>query len=332
MCYNKKAMDIFLQFLLLILGFVLLIKGADFLVDGASGIARKFKISEAVIGMTIVAFGTSAPEISVAFQSFAAGATDVTLGDIVGCAVSNILLLIGLAAIIRPIKITKTAAKKDIPFYIFIIITFVALILWGIFTNGSINRIGGGILMALFCVFLFNAISTAKKTKADTKKVKKIVQKNIWFYILLTLGGLGMVILGSDFVVESAATIAANFGVSERIIAMTIVALGTSLPELVTTIIAAKKNEQELLIGNAVGTNVFNITFVLGLPTLIYGNLSVTNFGIFDLISMTVAALALVYVIRNQKDSKITRGEGIAMLSLFAVYYTILLILGLNVT
>lgn len=324
-------MDIFLQFLLLILGFVLLIKGADFLVDGASGIARKFKISEAVIGMTIVAFGTSAPEISVAFSSFTAGNTDVTLGDIVGCAVSNILLLIGLAAVIRPVKISKTAAKKDIPFYILIIATFVALILVGIFTGGSINRIGGGILTALFCIFLFNAISTAKKTKAETKKSKKIVQKNIWWYIVFTLAGLGMVILGSDFVVNSASDIAASFGVSERIIAMTIVALGTSLPELVTTIIAAKKNEQELLIGNAVGSNVFNITFVLGLPTLIYGNLSVANFGIFDLISMAVAALALVYVVKNQKDSKITRGEGIAMLVLFAIYYTVLLVLGLNI-
>lgn len=319
-------MDIFWQFLILAFGFLLLIKGADFLVDGSSGIARKLRISEAVIGMTIVAFGTSAPEFSVAMQAFAAGSTDLTLGDVIGCAISNILLLLGIAAVIRPIKIGKDAANKEIPFYLLIIGSFVAIILFAFFRGESIGRIGGAILVSLFLIFFYMVLRTAKKkrkTKAEAAKSKK-TERKIWISILITLGGLIGVIIGSNLVVNSATEIAIDFGVSERIIAMTIVALGTSLPELMTTIVAAKKNEQELLLGDAIGSNIFNICFALGLPTLIYGNLDVSNFKMFDLIAIVVAAIMLF--VTTRKNHIITRFEGIVMLALFVVYYTVMLV------
>lgn len=320
-------MDIFLQFLLLILGFILLIKGADFLVDGSCGIARRFKISEAVIGMTIVAFGTSAPELSVAFTSFIDGTTDLILGDIVGCAISNILLLIGVAAIIRPVKISKESSKKEIPFYLLVIGVFVGLILFASYfiEEKTIGRIGGIILISLFIVFLLNAIKSAKKkNNKPEKREKKEAKKSILLYSIYAVGGIISVIAGSNLVVNSATKIALDFGVTERIIAMTIVAIGTSLPELMTTIVAARKNEQGLLLGNAIGSNIFNITFALGLPTIIFGGLSVANFGIFDLASITLAAVILWTVTR--KDKKITRLEGAVMLSTFAIYYATMLI------
>ena len=320
-------MSILWQIFTLIIGFIILVKGADFLVDGASGIARKLHVPEIVIGMTIIAFGTSAPELSVALNAFASGNTDLTLGDIIGCAISNILLLLGLAAVIRPVKIDKTTQKREIPFYVVAIVIFAALVLTAYFTDGNISRIGGLILLALFGVFLSFTISTLRKkmrltpSKNESKKVKNT---KMWLSVIMTLGGLIGVVLGSNIVINNATEIATAFGISERIIAMTIIAMGTSLPELMATIAAAKKNEQGLLIGNAIGSNVFNICLALGLPITMYGALNVMNFRIFDLVVMVVAAIALF--VYTRKDNKITQKEGVVMLAMFVAYYAIMLI------
>lgn len=317
------------QIILLILGFILLVNGADFLVDGASGIARKMHIPEIVIGLTIVAFGTSAPELSVAFQSFALGSTDLTLGDIIGCAISNILLLLGLGAVIRPIKLDKTTQKREIPFYVIVILTFIALILIAYYTSGNIGRIGGVILLTLFGVLLYFTISTAmakmksKASKTNSEKIEK--ERNVILSLIMTVGGIVGVIFGSNLVVTGATAIAEAFGVSERIIAMTIIAIGTSLPELMATIVAARKNEQGLLIGNAIGSNIFNICLALGLPIMIFGKLSVINFEMFDLVMMGIAAIMLF--IFTKKDAKISRKEGVVFLATFAIYYCVLFIL-----
>lgn len=313
------------QIFLLIVGFFLLIKGADFLVDGASGVAKKFRVSAALIGLTIVAFGTSAPEISVAFQSFAAGSTDITLGDVIGCAISNVLLLMGIGALIRPIKIQKETIKFEIPMYVGIAGVFVALLLFS--PEKMISRVGGAILLAMFAGFLAYTVSLAKKKKRATaaeKKEQKEAEKRFKSNIALVILGLLGVIFGSSLVVDNAQLIAEALGVSERVIAMTIVALGTSLPELITTITASRKNEQELMVGNAIGSNIFNICFVLGLPIVIFGGLSVANFSSFDLIMMGVAAVLLV--VFGFSGKKITRLEGAMMLVVFVLYYIVLFI------
>ena len=320
-------MDIFLQLLLFVLGFVLLIKGASFLVDGSSGIARRMKVSETMIGMTVVAFGTSMPELFIAIQSFASGNTDLTLGDIIGCVISNILLILGIAAVIRPIKIRKGTIKKEIPFYFFVIGSFVALTLSARLRGAPMGRIDGGILVLLFVAFLgliFWLARRRKGSEAEQARKNKKAEAKLWVYILMTLGGIVSVIVGSYLVVDLAAKIAAEFGISERMIAITIVAMGTSLPELITAITAAKKNKQELLIGDAIGGNIFNICVVLGLPILVYGSLDVANFEIFDLVMVLIAALMLF--ITTRKEHIITRSEGVLMLTIFAIYYATIII------
>lgn len=315
----------FLQIILLIVGFVLLIKGADFLVEGASGVAKKFGVSTALIGLTIVAFGTSAPEISVAFQSFAAGTTDLTLGDIVGCGVSNILLLLGVGAIIRPIAIQKRTLKIEIPFYLLVAGVFVALACFG--EGEMISRLEAVVLLVFFGAFLAYTFWLAKQktkvTRAEREEIKK-AKKRFWVNLLWVVLGLVGVIFGSDMVINSATEIATTLGVSEKIIAMTAIAIGTSLPELITTITASRKNEQDLMVGNIIGSNIFNFCLVLGLPTVIYGSLSTASLGIFEIVAMMTAAV-LLYVI-GLTGKKITRAEGVLMLSLFVLYFAKLII------
>lgn len=320
-------MDIFIQILTFVLGLVILIKGADCLVEGASGVARKLRISEAVIGATIIVFGTSAPEIFVAMQSFQTGATDIILGDVIGCSIADIFLLLGISALIRPVKIKKDAVELEIPFYLFVTIAFSALICAAFFTDGEINRIGGIALLVLYGISLFFTLSSSKKgvktEKRVTAKSKRLAaiekKRKPWVLVMMLLVGLAAVVFGSDMVVGSAKTIALDFGVSERVIAIGIVAIGTALPELTTAIFASKRGEQDLLIGNSIGSNIFDICFVLGLPILIFGGLSVLSFNIFDLVMMVAAAIILF--VFTKEDRKISKKEGIIMLCIFAAYY-----------
>lgn len=324
-------MAILQQILILVIGLVLLVKGADFLVDGSSGLARKLHVPEVIIGMTIIAFGTSAPELSVALQAFSSGTTDLALGDVVGCAVSNIFLLLGIAALIRPVKIHKETIKRDIPFYVAIAAIFIIMVVVAFTNGGEIPRLGGAILLLAFCVFLCWILLAAKKQLKQSKQLVKSVrasrkkkstktkERKTWVFVVLTIVGLIGIIAGSDLVVGSAQTIAEIVGISKKVIAMTVLALGTSLPELVTTITASRKNQQDLLVGNAVGSNLFNICIVLGLPIVIFGALNVTSLKVFDLVAMGVAAAVLPFFAKT--GEKITRFEGVIMLAMFAVYY-----------
>lgn len=325
-----------LQIVLLAVGFVLLIKGADFLVDGASGIARKFHISPALIGLTIVAFGTSAPELAVSIQAVASGSTDITVGNVIGSGVLNICLLLGLAAVIRPIAIRKETVKIELPLCILITILFSVMML-DTFVNGAseniISRCDGVILAIIFLIFMYYVLVSAKKDqkkeerkqkleKAKGKKSNPVQTRNIWIYIILTALGLAGVIFGSDMVVDSASKIAAELGMSERFIALTIVALGTSLPELMTTITASKKKESGMLVGNIIGSNIFNMCMVIGIPVAISGAIPVGSFTIIDLIAFILSPVLLF--IFHLSGSHITRREGIIMLLVFAAYYTTL--------
>lgn len=318
-------MDIVFQIILIIVGFVILIKGADWLIDGASSTASHLKVSKLLIGLTIVAFGTGAPELAVSVTSLINGTTDMLLGNAIGSNVLNILLLIGIAALIRPIKVKKDTIAKELPLLLLISTILVVLFLDTLLTGSGINTISradGIICLLCFSIFIFYIISMAHKNRKDKKLVEKPKFK-IGLSLLLVLIGLVGVVGGAQLVVSSASTIARAIGVSDRLISLTIIAVGTSLPELVTTIKAAKRNESELLLGNIIGSNIFNICIVLGLPVALFGTITPESFETIDLVMLVGSAAILLLLARS--GHKITRFEGLAMLLLFIIYYIYLI-------
>lgn len=314
-------MEIVLQILLLVVGFVILIKGADWLVDGASSTASHFKVSKLLIGLTIVAFGTGAPELAVSISSLINGTTDMLLGNVIGSNIINIMLLIGIAAVIRPIKINKNTISRELPLLLLISTVLVVLFLDTVLTNAEVNTISradGIICLLCFAIFMFYIILMARKNRAQKKEVEKPKFK-LWLSLVMIVVGLAGVVGGAELVVSSASTIASAVGVSDRMIALTIVAFGTSLPELITTIKAAKKNETELLVGNIIGSNIFNICIVLGLPVAMFGTITPGSFEIIDIVMLILSTVILLVVARS--GHKITRAEGVTMLLIFTAYY-----------
>ena len=314
-------MDMVIQIILLIVGFILLIKGADWLIDGASSTASHFKVSKLLIGLTIVAFGTGAPELAVSVSSLLNGTTDMLLGNVIGSNILNILLLIGIAAVIRPIRIKKDTVAKELPLLLLISTVIIVLFLDTLLVSAdqnTISRADGIICLLCFSVFIFYIISMARKNRAAKTEVEK-PKFRLGISLFLILIGLAGVVGGSELVVSSASTIAASIGVSDRMIALTIVAFGTSLPELITTIKAAKRGENELLVGNIIGSNIFNICIVLGLPVALFGTITPSSFEVIDLIMLVGATVILLLVSRS--DRKITHLEGILMLIIFTIYY-----------
>ena len=309
-----------INILLLILGFILLIKGADTFVDGASSTAQNFKVSKVLIGLTIVAFGTSAPEFAVSMNALASKSTDMVLGNVIGSNIMNILLILGVAAVIHPISIKNNTVKKELPLTMLISTLLVVLFLDIRLGNNEINEITRSdaiVILLFFSIFLYYLVTLAiDKKKQDKKEEPKFkFCKSILFVIL----GLAGIIIGSDLVVDSASKIATLLGVSERVISLTIIAFGTSLPELVTTIISSRKGEQDLLIGNIIGSNIFNICVVLGIPVAIFGGITPGSFQIMDLIMLLISAFLLYVFSKTYK--KITRLEGALMLIIFFMYY-----------
>ena len=312
--------------LLLVLGFVLLIKGADFFVEGASSTAQNFKVSKMLIGLTIIAFGTSAPEFAVSMSALASGSTDMVLGNVIGSCIMNILLILGVAAVIHPIRIKNNTVRKELPLTMLISTLLVVLFLDIALGNGSVNQITRGdaiVILLFFSVFLYYLISLAKQKEEDDKKEKP--KYKLLKSLLLVLIGLIGIIVGSDLVVDNASSIAVSLGLSERVIALTIIAFGTSLPELVTTIVSSTKGEQDLLVGNIIGSNIFNICIVLGIPVAIYGTVTPGSFQIIDLVMLVVSAALLFLFSKTFK--RITRFEGVFMLLLFATYYILVFVL-----
>lgn len=314
--------------LLLIIGFVALIKGADIFVDGASSTAQNFKVSKMLIGLTIVAFGTSAPEFAVSMNALASGNSDMVLGNVIGSNILNILLILGVAAIIKPIAVKDNTVKKELPLVLLVSTLLVVLFLDTVFGGGDINQItrsDGVVIILFFSVFLYYLITLAKQkrtSKEDEEPPKFKLGKSLLFVLL----GLAAIIIGSDLVVDSASNIATALGISERIISLTVIAFGTSLPELVTTIVSAKKGEQDLLVGNIIGSNIFNICLVLGVPVVIFGGIAESSFQILDLVMLILSAL-LLYIFSKTSKQKISRIEGAAMLAVFAVYYTLVFVI-----
>ena len=315
-----------IDILLLILGFVLLIKGADIFVDGASATARNFKVSKMLIGLTIVAFGTSAPEFAVSMSALANGNNDMVLGNAVGSCILNILLILGVAAVIRPLKIKDNTVKKELPLALLISTLLTVLLSDNKLGNGLFNQLTRSdaiVILLFFTVFLYYLITLVKQKREDEEYGEKPMK--IWKALLFVLLGLGGIIWGSDLVVDNASNVAKALGLSDRIISLTIIAFGTSLPELVTTIVSSRKGEQDLLLGNIIGSNIFNICVVLGVPVAIYGSLSPSGFKYIDL-AMLVGSALLLFGFASSKRS-ISRMEGISLLVLFALYYVLVFVI-----
>lgn len=314
-------MEIAGQIALLIVGFIILIKGADWLVSGASSVASNFKVSKQLIGLTIVAFGTGAPELAVSISSLISGNTDMLLGNVMGSNIINILLLIGVAALINPIKVNKNTISKELPLLLLISTALVVLFLDTSITGAVVNTISRGdalICVLFFAIFLYYIIGLTKKNRKEKKVVEKPKYKLGKSFLFVILGLVG-VVAGSQFVVNSASFLASAIGISDRVIALTVVAFGTSLPELVTTITAARRGENELLVGNIIGSNIFNICIVLGIPVVIFGTITPESFQAIDII-MLIGSTVLLWMVAR-KGSPITKREGLLMLLVFALYY-----------
>ena len=311
-------MNIFIAIALLIVGFVMLTKGADWFVDGSSALAFRLGIPQLVIGLTIVAMGTSAPEAAVSITSALKGNEGITVVNVVGSNIMNILLILGIASVIVPLAVQKSTRMIEIPYMIAITVLFGVL---G-YTGEMVTRVEGGILWIAFLIYLGYLLWMAKKGKEDNESDEK--QKSLPVQLLMILAGLICIVLGSDFVVDGATEIAKVIGISDRIIGLTIVAFGTSLPELVTSIAAARRGNADIAIGNIVGSNVFNILFVAGTSALISPIVFESKFVLDTAVATATAVLLLVCVCN--KEGKLKRSGGIIMLAAYAAYFVKLLI------
>ena len=361
-------MEMALRIFLLILGLVLLVKGADWFVDGGAGVAQKCKISPLIVGLTIVAFGTSAPELAVSVTSAINHSTDLAIGNVVGSNIINILLILGLSAVLHKLPVQKNSLRLDLPV---LIIASAALILLGYF-GSAVSWWDGLILIGIFAVYMFillrNAVKQIKnpvatvsvgdvkdssttlemtdrsenepntqntqtdqtaESKPNTKKKQSKLsewyekqKEHIWFLIILIIVGIAMVVGGGTLLVNSATYIATRAGVSERVIGLTVVAIGTSLPELVTSVIAAFKGETDIAVGNIIGSNIFNILLIAGTASLFYP-LAFTMGNLIDA-CVALGAACVLFVFSLLRKHELGRFAGIVMLACFAGYYVYL--------
>lgn len=307
--------------ILLVVGFVILIKGADWFVDGASAVAGNFKISKMLIGLTIVAFGTSAPEFAVSIKSLLSGSGDIVLGNVVGSNIFNILLILGVSACVHTLTVKNNTVKKELPITLLMSTLLFTLLSDNLFDSKITNmftRGDGFVLLLFFLVFIYYLISLMRnktEDEVDEEKLMKLPKA-----ILLTVLGITGIVLGSNYAVDSASYIAEMLGVSQRMIGLTIIAMGTSLPELVTSVIATKKGEYDIAIGNVVGSNIFNFGVVIGLPVLLFGSIPNITYNIVDLMMM-LASAALLFIF-SYNDYKIKKNEGIIFIIMFVLYYS----------
>ena len=316
-----------MSFILLIIGFFFLIKGADLFVDGAASIARKFNIPSMIIGLTIVAMGTSAPEAAVSITSSLSGQNDMSVANVVGSNFFNILVVLGVSSLISKLPVQKNTIKKDTPF---LLIVSGLLLVFGI--NKYISRIEGLILLIVFVYFLYSTVKMAKSaTNLDSSSDNEIAlaesdtttQTPILKTVILSVIGILGIVIGGDMVVDSATSIATLFGMSANLVGLTIVAIGTSLPEFVTSIVAIKKGETEIAIGNVIGSNIFNILLVLGLATFI-SPITISTLALIDIIFMLCITILLYLFMK--KDYSLVKKQGFILIAIYISYmaYTII--------
>lgn len=308
-----------LQITILLIGFVILIKGADYLVDGSAALARRMGVRDIVIGLTIVAFGTSSPELVVNLFSALSGNTDLAVGNIVGSNIANILLILGVSAAIYPVAVKKGTVWKEIPLTL-----LAAVAVWILIndisidhgTASAITRTDGLVLLLFFSIFLFYTFGISKVSGGEADTTQK---RSLPVSALMIGGGLAGLILGGKFIVDNAVAIASGLGLSQSLIGLTVVAVGTSLPELATSIVAAMKKKSDIAVGNIVGSNIFNIFFVLALTSTIRPLPIAPHLNI-DMAVMVLASLLLFLAMFVGKKHKLERWQGWGFLTLFIIY------------
>lgn len=315
-----------IECLLLIVGLALVVLGADFLVDGASSIAKKFGVSDFVIGLTIVGMGTSAPEMVVSFIGALQGNGDIAIGNVVGSNIFNVFMILGATALILPMDITPMNRKKDIPLNIAITLIFIALgmsrTLFGI-GDDVLGRMDGAILLVLFAAYIYMCFRFDTANQTESNENEKVIKPTL--AAVLIVAGLAGLVFGGRMFVNSATSIAKMLNVSDKLIAITILAGGTSMPELVTCIVAAFKKKGQLALGNILGSNVFNILLILGGSALIHP-LSMAGMSYVDLGALLLSSLVIWASIHTNKKNKLDRADGLLLLLLEAAYMTFLII------
>lgn len=316
-------MTVLVSILFLIVGFVLLVKGADFFVEGAASIAKQLHISSLIIGLTVVAMGTSLPELSVSLSSALSGNSALAYSNVVGSNLFNLVLILGISAIMIPIPLSRELLRREYPFSVFCMLLLLALAYQGM----TLGHAAGALLLTVFVFFLLWTIRNGRKQieleKVGNQKddeelyVEEMTHYPLWKSILFVIGGAVAVKFGGDWVVDGACNLAATFGLSETLIGLTIVAMGTSLPELATSVVAARKNEVDMAVGNVIGSNIFNVLLILGVSSVIRP-ITITMQNVWDTVILLLLCV-LVWIFGNTKH-RIDRIEGCILVACYIVY------------
>ena len=312
------------ELFLLIIGLFLIVKAADVLVTAAASLALRFNVPKMLVALTIMAFGTCAPEVAISFQSVQNGDGQIAFANVVGSCIVNVFLIIGVAALIKPIKVKHATIKKELPILFLITSVFAILMLdrlFDPFTRNVFSRADGLVLILFFSVFVSYLIGLLRK--GGEQSSNEIKYGSVMSILLIILSIL-VTILSSDLIVNNATQLATKLNISEKIITMVIIVIGTSLPELVMTVTSARKGEFDMAIGNIVGTNIFNICVVLGLPVVIYGNVGLVGFGFIDILVIFLSSFCLYMFAKSERI--ISRKEAIFMICIFVIYYVYLFI------
>ena len=306
--------------ILLVFGLTILIRFSDIFVSAASSLSLSLKVPKMLIALTIAAFGTCAPELAISFNSIKSGASDMTLANVIGSWIVNILLIVGLSAITRPLKVKERTIKKELPLLVIITTAFFILVTDSLFKKSAVNSLSRAdaiMLLIWFILFMFYIIGIVRKNKNNEYDIPEY---SIVKSIILIIFSLLAITLSSNIVVDNAVLLASQIGISQKIISMTVIVIGTSLPELTMTINAARKDEFDMAVGNIIGTNIFNICIVLGLPIAIYGGVSSSSFNIVD--TSVVLLSALMFYLFGRSNKELSRREGVLMVLVFILYYT----------
>lgn len=312
-----------MEYLLLVIGFILIIMSSDILVEAASSIAIRFNLPKSLIALTIVSFGTCAPELAISFNSIMTNNGDVALANVIGSCIINVVLVIGIASIFRPIRIKSITLKKELPIMLITTAVFAILLINGMLkSEPRLDRVDGIALLVtflLFCMYIYDIVKN-KSNKESKEKPKYRLKTSV----ILLIGTLILIVLSSEIVVTNAILVAMNLHVSEKIITMFAIVIGTSLPELVMTATSARKGEFSFALGNIIGTNIFNICIVLGLPIVLFDGLSIISFNSIDVLTVLISAFMLF--IFSKSGKLLSRFEGILMILICILYYTYLII------
>ena len=309
-----------MELIWLVVGFILIIVASNVLVDAASSLALKFKVPKMLVALTIVAFGTCAPEIAISFQSVANQNGKMAFANVIGSCVVNVFLIIGLASFLKPIKVQHQTIKKELPILLIITVGFAILMLDSMFnplTANTFSRADGIMLLLLFSLFIMYLIGMLFKRGAEVEDVEIKYSPSVALFLLILT--IIVITFSSDLIVNNAEIIARNLGISDKIITMFAIVIGTSLPEMFMTITSAKKGEFDIAIGNIIGTNIFNICIVLGLPTIIYGDVLLTGFNGIDILAVFLSSFLLFLFAKSERV--IDKKEAIIMLLCFVLYY-----------